>query len=176
MVRAMWELRDDLARSRDVTTNRIVADAALVEAAQAAPLSRGALGQLPGFAARSARRYLSEFYSAIQSARALTEAELPPVSAPHDEPPPPRVWRDKYPEAAARLAACRETVGVLAEEYNLPQENLLAPAAVRGIAWSPPAPATAEQVAERLVSSGARAWQIGLTAEPLATALQALDE
>jgi ribonuclease D len=175
MVRAMWELRDELARGRDVTTNRIVSDAAIVEAATAAPTSRRTLDELPGFAGRGAQRYARQFYAAISAARALPDNELPSVSVRHGEPPPARVWRDKYPQAAARLAACRETVNALAEQYDLPQENLLSPAAVRGLAWTPPTTVSAERVADQLASAGARRWQIGLCAEPLAKALLSLD-
>jgi ribonuclease D len=171
LVRAMWQLRDELARSRDVTTNRIVGDAAIIAAAQEPPTSRGALSKLPGFAGRGSQRYLRQFYNAIVEARALGDVDLPPVSVQNDEPPPARVWRDKYPEAAVRLTACRETVNALAEEYNLPQENLLAPLAVRRLAWSPPRPTTADGVAEQLEESGARNWQVKLCAEPLSTAL-----
>jgi ribonuclease D len=171
VVRAMWELRDDLARSRDVTTNRILGDAALVEAAQAAPQSRGALAQLPGFAGRGGQRYVRQFYAAIEAARRLPDSALPPMSLPHDEPPPPRVWRDKFPEAAARLAACREAVQALAEEYDVPAENLIQPAAVRRLAWTPPRPVTEGRVAAQLSDAGARAWQVGLCAGPLAIAL-----
>jgi ribonuclease D len=174
MVKAMWQLRDDLARTRDVTTNRIVRDAAIVEAAQAAPASRSALSQLSGFAGRGSQRYLRQFYNAIAGARALADAELPTVSVQSDEPPPPRVWRDKFPDAAARLTACRETVAALAEQYNVPQENLIAPLAVRRLAWSPPRAVTSDLVAEQLVVAGARNWQVTLCAEPLAAALLAV--
>ena len=176
MVKAMWQVRDDLARTRDVTTNRIVKDAAIVEAAQAAPASRSALSQLPGFAGRGSQRYLRQFYNAIAGARALGDADLPTVSVQSDEPPPPRVWRDKFPEAAARLTACRETVVALAEQYDLPPENLIAPLAVRRLAWSPPRPVTPEHVAEQLVGAGARNWQVTLCAEPLASALLVASE
>jgi ribonuclease D len=171
LVRAMWEVRDRLARSRDVTTNRIVGDSAIIEAAQASPQSRGALAQLPGFANRGAQRYVRQFYAAIEEARRLPENALPPVSVPHDDPPPPRVWRDKYPEAAARLTVCREAVKGLAAEHDLPQENLVPPAAVRRIAWSPPKPVTDVRVADELEAAGARRWQVELSAAPLAAAL-----
>jgi ribonuclease D len=174
MVRGLWQLRDDLARSRDVTTNRILGDAAIIEAAQVSPQSRSSLAQLPGFANRGAQRYIRQFYAAIEAARQLPETALPPVSVAHDEPPPPRVWRDKYPEASARLNVCREAVSALAQEHDLPQENLVPPAAVRRIAWSPPSPLTEERVADELAAAGARRWQIALSAAPLAKALLTL--
>jgi ribonuclease D len=55
----------------------------------------------------------------------------------------------------------------------LPAENLLPPDAVRRLAWQPPEPPDAAAVAETLRAAGARSWQVGLTAEPLAAALAA---
>ncbi len=172
LIRSMWHLRDDLARGRDITTNRIVSDAAIIEVAQNIPTSREALARLNGFANRGARRYLREFYAAIATARALPEADLPAMSAKQDGPPPPRVWRERNPEAAGRLTKVRETLRALSEHYDLPSENLLAPSAVRRLAWSPPDPVSTDAVAERLACDGARPWQIRLTAEPLAAFLR----
>ena len=58
----------------------------------------------------------------------------------------------------------------------MPVENLLSPDAVRRLCWTPPDPATVDAVSEVLRRLGARAWQIGLTAEVLAQALTAAVE
>ena len=171
VVRAMWQLRDELARQRDITSNRIMADTTIVETASAGPLSRNAMGRLPGFATRSGQRYLREFHHAVTVALELADAELPATGAQHDGPPPPRSWADKSPEAAARLGRCREAVSGLAELHDIPQENLLAPDAVRRLAWAPPQETTAQDVAAALRATGAREWQISLTAADLADAL-----
>jgi ribonuclease D len=60
----------------------------------------------------------------------------------------------------------------LAEQHDLPQENLLSPDAVRRLAWDPPDRVTPETVAAALTASGARPWQVGLTARALAEALR----
>jgi ribonuclease D len=73
--------------------------------------------------------------------------------------------------AAARLARCREAVNRLAVGYGLPPENLLAPDAVRRLAWSPPEPADPDAVAAALKEYGARPWQIELTTHDLVAAL-----
>jgi ribonuclease D len=59
------------------------------------------------------------------------------------------------------------------EELTIPAENLVAPDAVRRLAWAPPQPITEESVAEHLAGNRARPWQIGLVAGPLAAALAA---
>jgi ribonuclease D len=173
VVREMWELRDDLARRRDITSSRILPDASIVEAAQAAPRSRNALARLPGFSGRNGQRYVRDFASAVSTALALPDHELPSLALQHDGPPPPRAWADKDPEAAARLARCREAVTTLAEHHQLPQENLVAPDAVRRLAWTPPDPVTPDSVRAALQATGVRPWQLDLVSATLAEALLA---
>jgi len=173
IVRAMWQRRDEIARSRDVTATRILPDSAIVAAAAAAPTSRNALARVEGYATRGGQRYLRDFAQVIADALALPDSALPTVSPQHDGPPPPRAWADKNPAAADRLARCRAAVSTLAGEHDLPQENLLAPDAVRRLAWTPPDTLSPETVAAFLAGAGARPWQVELTAAGLADALLA---
>jgi ribonuclease D len=173
IVRAMWERRDELARGRDVTASRILPDAAIVAAASAAPTSRNALSRVEGFGTRGGQRYLKDFAAVIGGVMSLPDTELPSVSPQYDGPPPPRSWADKNPAAADRLGRCRETVVALAAVHDLPQENLLAPDAVRRLAWTPPEPVTAESVTTFLREVGARPWQVDLTVPALTDALTA---
>ena len=83
----------------------------------------------------------------------------------------PARGRTRIPEAAARLAVLRPAVAALADEHHLPTENLLTPDTVRRIAWTPPADCSRGGITERLLSHGARPWQIDVTARPLAKAL-----
>ncbi len=170
-VRELWQTRDALARKRDVTPTRILPDAAIVEAAQATPVTRLALSKLTGFATRGGQRYLRDFYAAVLAAGDLSERELPSLSPRHSGPPPPRNWAAKHPAAADRLARCRATVSALAGENDLPQENLLSPDVVRRLAWTPPEPLTHDQVETTLASLGARPWQRELTSSALTDVL-----
>ncbi|MGI8576664.1 MAG: HRDC domain-containing protein [Nocardioidaceae bacterium] len=172
IVRAIWEHREALARSRDIAVGRILHDSAIVEAASLAPTSRSALGRLAGFRTRNAQRYLTEFAAAVCEALALPDSELPQLSATLDGPPPPRTWGVKFPEAAARLGRGREVVNALAAQRDVPPENLLAPDAIRRLAWTPPAPPTPKTVADALRDYRARPWQVELTAAALAAALE----
>ncbi|MFY9916236.1 MAG: ribonuclease D, partial [Nocardioidaceae bacterium] len=61
----------------------------------------------------------------------------------------------------------------LAAQHDVPQENLVAPDAVRRLAWKPPDEARVETVAAFLSGVGARPWQVTLTAPALADALVA---
>ena len=55
-------------------------------------------------------------------------------------------------------------------------ENLLAPDAVRRLAWQPPELPSQESIAAELRRYGARDWQIEITAAPIAIALLKLAE
>jgi ribonuclease D len=62
-------------------------------------------------------------------------------------------------------------VTALAEQNAMPAENLIQPDAVRRLAWQPPADPTPAAVVKALTKTGARPWQVGLVAEPIAAAL-----
>jgi ribonuclease D len=174
VVRSLWETRDQLARERDVAPGRVLPDAAIVEAALAMPATSEELAALSVYGGRSTRRHLRTWHGAVERARRLPEKALPPVSPRVDGPPPIRGWAERDPVAAARLAAARAAVAAVADEHDVPAENLLAPDAVRRLAWSPPTACSADAVAQALTSYGARDWQVRLTAAPLAAALTEL--
>ncbi len=142
VVRELWEARDKVAQRRDVSPGKVLSDAAIVEAALAVPVNVAALTALPGFGNRMGRRQLEQWQAAVDRARALPEIELPQPGQQVAGPPPPRAWADKDPVAAARLSAARTAVTALAEELNLPQENLITPDTVRRVCWEPPSPRT----------------------------------
>ena len=171
VVRALWEARDRIARDRDIAPGRVLADAALVEAALAMPRTPGQLVALAPFATRTGRRYSDRWFAAVEEARELPEESLPSAGAAPDGPPPARSWRERDPEAAERLAAARAAVAAIADEHGLPTENLLSPDAVRRLAWAPPEPLDSTVVADVLRDAGAREWQVALTATALAKAL-----
>ncbi|MEU5268359.1 ribonuclease D [Streptomyces hygroscopicus] len=171
VVRELWTARDRIAQRRDVSPGKVLGDAAIIEAALALPGDVRALAALSGFGHRMNRRQLEQWQAAVDRARALPESELPQPGQPVAGPPPPRAWADKDPAAAARLAAARAAVTQLAEQLNLPQENLIAPDTVRRLCWEPPAEPTTEVVASVLAGHGARPWQIDQVAPVLTAAL-----
>jgi ribonuclease D len=166
-VREMWLERDALAQKRDVAPGRLIPDSALVSAAKAMPATVPQLLGTKGFHGRAAQREAPRWLRCIAAARELTE--LPPLHLPTNAPPPPRVWADRDPQAAARLATARPLLQQKAEELNLPVENLLTPDYLRRVAWRPPADISQETVAVELRTLGAREWQVGVVA-PLLTA------
>ncbi len=169
-VRALWYARDRIAARRDAAPGRVLTDSAIIAAAEVNPADERELMALPGFGGRSVRRLAPVWLDALAHARDLSDPELPlPPTA--DGPPPPHRWAERDPVAAARLARCREVVTSTAATRHLPPENLVAPDAIRRLAWAPPQPLTEQTVRAALSAAGVRSWQLALIAAGLATAL-----
>ncbi|WP_183095474.1 HRDC domain-containing protein [Nocardioides stalactiti] len=179
-VRALWEARDELARERDVTPGRLIPDAAIIVAATAMPTSRGALMSTQGFHGRGASRFAPLWLEAIKTAAEMDEADLPSRTPRGDGPPAPRAWAEKSPVAARRLELARAAVAALAEQHDLPTENLLTPDHLRRVMWEPPATRDPVELLERVIDQlgalGSRSWQIGLTAPTLTRAILDAEE
>jgi len=171
-IRALWSERDAVARRRDLSPSRLLTDQAIVDAATVPLVNPSDLGKVRGFTGRNGGRAdLRRWWDVLEHARALGDESLPTATGKAgDGPPPPRVWDRQRPDAAARLKRCRATVVSLAEANDIPPENLISPDLVRRLAWAPPAPEV-EQVAQLLHRGGARPWQVGIVAGPLAQAL-----
>jgi len=173
--KALWEARDEIAAERDVTPGRILPDSAIVAAATAMPTDRRALLATQGFHGRGAGRYASTWVDALQRVREMAEDELPTRAPRGDGPPHPRTWADREPVADRRFKSARESMLNLAEEHQLPVENLLTPDFLRRLMWAPPVtrePAElAEAVRAQLASYGARPWQAQLVTGALVGAI-----
>ncbi len=178
-VRAMWEVRDAMARRRDTAPGRILPDSAIVGAVAASPASAADLLELPVFGGRSTRRHVDTWFAALQSAAGLPDAALPQPVPAGDGPPAANRWAERDPVAAKRLARVRAVVTGLAEQHGMPPENLVQPDAVRRLAWAPPAlgdgdgdgDGAAQAVARALAAHGARPWQVRLVAPAVAAVL-----
>src|SRR3954447_16976017 len=175
IIRELWLARDALAQEQDVSPGRIIPDSSVVEAAIAAPPTKRALTGMTTFTGRGSRRYIDLWADALRTGPDLPEGDPPPLHLPTEGPPPARVWPERDPTAAARLARARAAVAVVAAEHTLPVENLLSPDIVRRLYWSPPPAADEAAVRAFLAERGARPWQIDVTATDLSAALPAVD-
>ncbi|MFC5678510.1 ribonuclease D [Aeromicrobium endophyticum] len=173
IVREIWHARDAIAESRDTTPGRVLPDASILELATAPPKDLNALKSLRIMRNRGPRRFVETWFEAVERGLALDEAQLPTTNQRVDGPPPPRAWADKNPAAAERLGRCREVVTALAEEHDLPSENLISPQLVRNLAWEPPADVSPATVSQVLRQQGARQWQVDLVLDQLVEALAA---
>lgn len=159
-VRELWLERDALAQKRDIAPGKLIPDSALVALARAMPSTVPQLLTTKGFHGRAAQREAPRWLRAVATARNLPAEQLPPLHLPSSGPPPPRVWDDRDPEAAARFKTARPRISALADALAMPTENLLTPDHLRRIAWRPPEPLTAVSLANALRDLGARPWQV----------------
>lgn len=174
-VRSLWQARDEIARSRDVSPGRLIPDSAIVAAATAMPTSASALLATKGFHGRGARRHSARWLAALDEARALPDSELPGPPPRSDGPPQMRNWADRDPVAAARLTQARDELKAMGEELEVPVENLLTPDFLRRVLWTPPQEAATgmdDAVAAALATLGARRWQIELTGPVITRAIR----
>ena len=174
VARSLWQARDRQASERDVAPGRVLPDTAIMSAVKANPASVEALTGLPVFNGPRQRRQAGYWFRAVEAARSLPDSELPTVSAVSLDPdamPAPSRWRDRDPEAAVRLSACKAVVAATAEKWQVVSQNLLAGDVIRRLAWRGVTPASEAAVRERLAALGARPWQQDLLAADLARAL-----
>lgn len=163
IARALWFARDEYAREVDTSPGRLLPDASIVAAAQAAPSTRNELAGLKAFVGRASRSQLARWWAAVDDG--ATTDDLPPLRVSDGSLPPPRVWADRNPEADRRLRLARAALTELATELAIPLENLLTPDILRRLAWAPPEELSDAAVSQVLAESGARDWQIDATAQ-----------
>ncbi|WP_082093584.1 HRDC domain-containing protein [Demequina sediminicola] len=172
IVRDLWEARDKEAQRRDISPGRVLRDAAIVAAAKAKPTSLDALMAIPEWRSRGTKKAAPRWYPVIERSLAQPERKLPSKRGPRgDGPPQPRMWKDKRPEAHARLTLAKERMAALVERHDIPAENILQPDAMRRCCWEYRGGGEAE-IRDLLASRSARTWQINLTAPELAEAFR----
>lgn len=174
VVKSLWEARDDLAAHLDISPGRVLSDAAISTialAAGVAPMtSKRELEKVLRPIGLRARWFENtpRWLTAIDSALALSEDEMPPLKSKSDALPPIKIWRERFPEKYIPLSHAKFNFSLKAEELELPVENLLTPELLRQICWRLPDPAEVEQL---LLSMGARPWQVEIAAPILIAAL-----
>ncbi|WP_225792731.1 ribonuclease D [Agrococcus sediminis] len=173
VARELWLARDALARDTDTAPGRLVPDRSLLAAAMADVEAKGRLAARKDFTGRASRSELDRWWAAIEAGRASDD--LPVLRVRSDEPPPPRFWKSRRPEADLRLQRARAAVQAVAEELAMPAENLLTPDALRRVAWEPIEP-TEAAVAAALRARDARPWQVAATAQRIAAAFVEPDQ
>ena len=167
-VRELWWERDRIARDRDTSPGRVIPDTALVDIAQANPLSPADLPKGHRAIQRSQRAWLA----AVERARGLGDDELPPPTLKSDGPPPQRSWANRDPVAAERLTTTRAALTAFAEEHTVPVENVCSPDPLRRVVWTPPAERSVESFSMALAEHAVRPWQQEIVAPMLVAAFE----
>jgi ribonuclease D len=177
IIKELWVARDRVASEQDIAPGKLLNDTAIVELAMAAAVTRKefekALRPL-GLRARWLEN-LPLWLASVSTAVALPDEQWPAMRTNTDTLPPIKLWRDKFPEKFAPLSHARAAIDLIAQENEIPVENLITPEHVRRVCWKPPTGSTENlsvaAVEQALIDLGARQWQIALVAPALASAL-----
>lgn len=171
VVRALWNVRNELAQEADIAPSRLLSDNAIsaLAVADSAITNRKHLEKVLkpiGLRARWIEN-AATWISAITDAITMDEDSWPQVRSNTDALPPIKLWRDRFPERYAPLTHARARLDLKATELNIPLENLISPEAVRRICWNKPL----GEVSTALAALGVRTWQIEIAAPLLEAAL-----
>ena len=177
VIKSLWIARDEVASKSDIAAGKLLNDSAIVELAIAVPTTKKEFEKCLrplGLRARWMEN-LQLWLDSIAAAVALPEDLWPTMRTNADTLPPIKLWRDKFPEKFAPLSHARAAIELIAQENQIPVENLMTPEHVRRVCWKPPIGATTtlsvSEVEKALTELGARQWQINLVAPALAAAL-----
>lgn len=171
VVRALWNVRNELAQEADIAPSRLLSDNAIsaLAVADSAITNRKHLEKVLkpiGLRARWIEN-AATWISAITDAITMDEDAWPQVRSNTDALPPIKLWRDRFPERYAPLTHARAQLDLKATELNIPLENLISPEAVRRICWNKPL----GEVSTALAALSVRPWQIEIAAPLLEAAL-----
>jgi ribonuclease D len=177
VIKTLWMARDEIAARQDIAPGKLLNDSAIVELAIAVPTNKKEFEKTLrplGLRARWMEN-LQLWLDSIATAVSMPEEQWPAMRTNADTLPPIKLWRDKFPEKFAPLSHARAAIELIAQENQIPVENLITPEHVRRICWKPPIGATTtlsiSEVEKGLAELGARQWQIDLVAPALAAAL-----
>jgi ribonuclease D len=177
VIKSLWFARDEVAAKQDIAAGKLLNDSAIVELAIAVPTNKKEFEKCLrplGLRARWLEN-LQLWLDSIATAVSLPEDQWPTMRTNADTLPPIKLWREKFPEKFAPLSHARAAIELIAQENQIPLENLITPEHVRRVCWKPPIGATTtlsvSEVEKALTELGARQWQIDLVAPALAAAL-----
>jgi len=173
VVRDLWERRDAIAAATDSAPGRVLPDRAIIALAtmfdgDEPQVTAGLLRRLPGYWMRRAWPYERDWVDALRRAASRPKGDLPPRTAAHEGPPPPRLWEGRRPQCYARWNRVRPALVKLADELAVPLENLVAPDAIRSLLWDSPDATSPVQIDGRLAALDVRPWQRDLVTPVIA--------
>jgi ribonuclease D len=150
-LREALEWRDEIARTRDRATFRVVGDSALLEAVVRRPLSDGELAAIKGFPKSLARSAGDALLRRFDQVAQLPEAELLPYPRPARRGGPGR----PSPEVEELADKLKDARNRRAEQLGLDRGTLLSNAVVLAVAQAAPSD-------ERGLAAvdGIRRWQV----------------
>ena len=168
VIRSLWNVRNQIAESLDVSPGKLLNDSAIVELAMNPPTNKREFDKVLrpiGLRARW-KENLDIWLAAIASAAALPESDHPEMRAAGDSMPPTKIWKERFPEKYAPFTHARAAVELRATELNIPVENLISPEVIRKLVWK-----ASNDVSKDALELGARPWQVAEIADLVSAAL-----
>jgi len=168
IIRSLWNVRNQIAESLDVSPGKLLNDSAIVELAMNPPTNKREFDKVLrpiGLRARW-KENLDIWLAAIASAVALPENDYPEMRASGDSMPPTKIWKERFPEKYAPFTHARAAVESRAAELNIPVENLISPEVIRKLVWK-----LSTDVTKDALELGARPWQVAEIADLVSAAL-----
>jgi ribonuclease D len=168
VIRSLWNVRNQIAESLDVSPGKLLNDSAIVELAMNPPINKREFDKVLrpiGLRARW-KENLDTWLAAIASAVALPESDHPEMRAAGDSMPPTKIWKERFPEKYAPFTHARAAVELRAAELNIPVENLISPDVIRKLIWK-----ASTDVTKDALELGARPWQVAEIADLVSAAL-----
>ena len=182
VARALWNHRDEQARSTDTPPGWIMSNKVLLEVARQLPTTPHALGRIRGFPRRRHNATL-EWMQVLDEAYALDPSWWPEFVRSRSPYPSKNTMSRTYPELWEKYKKLQEDIHALAAEIQVNDDVFITNSTVRHAVWS--ALATDEMIAENaslatdnmpdivlinepdnipefLRTQGAREWQIEL--------------
>ena len=168
IIRALWNVRNQIAESLDVSPGKLLNDNAIVELSLNPPTNKREFDKVlrPIGLRPRWKENLDIWLAAIASAVALPETEYPELRAAGDSMPPTKIWKERFPEKYAPFTHARAAVELRAAELNIPVENLISPEVIRKLVWK-----LSTDVAKDAIELGARPWQVAEIADLVSAAL-----
>ena len=168
IIRSLWNVRNQIAESLDVSPGKLLNDSAIVELAMNPPTNKREFDKVlrPIGLRPRWKENLDIWLAAIASAVALPENDHPEMRAAGDSMPPTKIWKERFPEKYAPFTHARAAVEARAAELNIPVENLISPEVIRKLVWK-----LSPDVAKDAIELGARPWQVAEIADLVSAAL-----
>jgi ribonuclease D len=168
VIRSLWNVRNQIAESLDVSPGKLLNDNAIVELSLNPPTNKREFDKVlrPIGLRPRWKENLDTWLAAIASAVALPETEYPELRAAGDSMPPTKIWKERFPEKYAPFTHARAAVELRAAELNIPVENLISPEVIRKLVWK-----LSTDVAKDAIELGARPWQVAEIADLVSAAL-----
>lgn len=162
IVQHLWLMRDEIAKSIDLSPGKLLNDRVIVAIAKEYAEKPVSAEKIRSMIRSQAMPYLTNWVTAVDKALNLSEAELPTTTRNKNTIPHPKSWEEVNPDAFLRWLKYRPAANDLAGELEIAPEVLVSPEVLRKFCWDEPNYAN---IFQHLVELGCKPWSAKLLNE-----------